>query len=142
MSETKSVGIMSEKISKEIGNSASNCANENNEKKKINKILCEKFWVHAAEIHRYTITRSAVGQPLKSWGMIKKGMACYIGALSGDELIAAQKAGYIAKFRMYCAKDVDVKIGDRVVCNATIFEISFINKQIGTHLQIDLKAVE
>lgn len=102
----------------------------------------ERFWVHIAELQKYRVARNAAGQPIKRWETGKAGVECYIRALNGAELTAAEKAGYIAAYRMYCGKDVDIKISDRIVCKGTSYEITFINNQISTHLQIDLKAVE
>jgi hypothetical protein len=57
---------------------------------------------------------------------------------------------------MYCSKDLPVELssvelsselssvqcGDKIVSDGKGYEITFVNSQIGTHLQIDLKRIQ
>jgi hypothetical protein len=40
---------------------------------------------------------------------------------------------------MYCAKSVSAKKDDRIISSGKTYEIDYINEQLDTHLQIDLK---
>jgi hypothetical protein len=121
----------------------------------------DKFWVHRADLQRATIVKSLAGATKKEWQPIERGIQCYIRALSGDELVAAEKAGVKSDYRMYCSKDLPVELGsvehssvelsselssvqcgDRIVSDGKGYEITFVNSQIGAHLQIDLKRIQ
>jgi hypothetical protein len=124
-----------------------------------------KFWVHQAELQRATVVKSLAGAVKKEWNLIgtrfgtKFGtkFPCYIRALSGNELVAAQKAGFKSDYRMYCGKDLrtelssvelgsmetsSIQCGDKVVSDGKAYEITFVNEQLGAHLQIDLKRMQ
>lgn len=102
----------------------------------------DKFWVHEAELQRATSSRNASGQEVKNWETIQSGIQCYVRGLSGTEIVAAERVGHKINGRMYCDKSVEAIKTDRIVSGGKTYEIEYVNGQIGSHLQIDLRSLE
>jgi SPP1 family predicted phage head-tail adaptor len=102
----------------------------------------DRFFAHEADIQTFAAVRGDDGQVKKTWTTSVAGLPCYIRQLSGNEIIAAEKAGFKSTYRMYCAYGAALNNADRVLHGAKAFEITNINRQILTHLQVDLKVAE
>jgi hypothetical protein len=65
----------------------------------------DRFWVHQAELRRARVVKSLAGATKKEWQTVEvpktqgAKFQCYIRALSGDELVAAEKAGFKSDYR-------------------------------------------